>query len=193
MAITYIPFEELFAPAYQLTYISVNGYIDVGPNTYSVFHYYTMVERQVIFQVCKKYLPWEYTQEQEQWERTQYMYQFIIKSPPPFPYEEYPLSENIIMAITWDADLSIIQLSGSIVSITVTRTDDDLENPSVWNYTLQNIDASTNGQTLIEVRDRVVNTIWGAWLDYVARSTAIKNKKDSYENAIVTALQAKEI
>jgi len=100
MAITYTLFEELFAPEYQLTYISTDGHIDVGPNTYSVFHYYTMTERQVIFQVCEKYLPWEYTQEQEQWERTQYMYQFVIKSPPPFPYEEYPLSEDIIMALT---------------------------------------------------------------------------------------------
>jgi len=193
MAITYTPFEELFAPEYQLTYISTDGHIDVGPNIYSVFHYYTMQERQIIFQVCEKHLPWETTQEQEQWERTMYMYQFIIKSPPPFPYLEYPLSEDIIMAITWEADLSVIQLSGSIVSIRVTRIDDDIANPSVWNYTLENINASTNGQTLIEVRDKVVNTIWGAWLDHVARSTAIQNKKDSYESAIVTALQAKEL
>ena len=100
MAIIYTPFEELFAPAYQLTYISTDGYIDVGPNTYSVFHSYTMTERQAMFQVCKKYLPWEATQEQEQWERTQYMYQFIIKSPAPFPYLDYPLSEEIIMAFT---------------------------------------------------------------------------------------------
>ena len=100
MAITYIPFEELFALTYQLTYISTDGHIDVGPNTYSVFYDYTMTERQAMFQVCKKYLPWETTQEQEQWERTQYMYQFIIKSPAPFPYEEYPLSKEIIMAFT---------------------------------------------------------------------------------------------
>jgi hypothetical protein len=99
MTITYIPFEELFAPEYQLTYISTNGHIDVGPNTYSVFHAYTMTERQQIFQVCEKHLPWETTQEQEQWERTMYMYQFIIKSPPPFPYSEYPLSEEIIMPL----------------------------------------------------------------------------------------------
>jgi len=46
MAITYTPFEELFAPNYQLIYISTDGHIDVGPNTYSVFHYYTMTERQ---------------------------------------------------------------------------------------------------------------------------------------------------
>ena len=103
MAIDFKPFEELFAPESQLTYISMyGGYIDVGPNTYSVFHNYTMTERQVIFQVCEKYLPWEYTQEQEQWERTIYMYQFVIKSPPPFPYEQYTLSEEIIkMSIAW--------------------------------------------------------------------------------------------
>ena len=103
MAINFKPFEELFAPEYQLTYISMGGHIDVGPNTYSVFYAYTMSERQVIFQVCEKHLPWEYTQEQEQWERTQYMYQFIIKSPPPFPYEEYQLNEDI-MAFTIDEE-----------------------------------------------------------------------------------------
>lgn len=97
------------------------------------------------------------------------------------------------MAITWEVDLSVVQLSGSIISIKVTRTDNDIVNPSVWSYTLPNIDASTNGQTLIEVRDKVVNTIWGAWLNHVTRSTAIQNKKDTYESAIVTALQAKEI
>jgi len=193
MAITYTPFEELFAPTYQLTYISADGHIDVDVHSYSVFHYYTMQERQVIFQVCEKHLPWEYTQEQEQWERTQYMYQFIIKSPPPFPYEEYPLSEDIIMAITWKIDLSVVQSSINIVSIRVSRINDDVANPSMWNYTLENIDTSTNGQTLIEVRDQIVNTIWEAWLNHVTRSTAIQNKKDSYENAIATALQAKEI
>ena len=104
MTINFKSFEELFAPEYQLTYISTGGHIDVGPNTYSVFHVYTTAERQGIFQVCKKHLPWESTQEQEQWERTMYMYQFIIKSPPPFPYEEYPLSEDIIMAITYPID-----------------------------------------------------------------------------------------
>lgn len=101
MAIDFIPFEELFAPDYQLTYISTDGYIDVGPNTYSVFHVYTITERQQIFQMCEKHLPWEYTREQEQWERTMYMYQFVIRSPSPFPYEEFPLSEDIIMAITY--------------------------------------------------------------------------------------------
>jgi len=100
MAINFIPYDELFAPSYQLTYISIDGHISVGPNIYSVFHNYTVQERQQIFQVCEKFLPWEGTQEQEHWERTMYMYQFIIKSPPPFPYSEYPLNEEI-MPIAW--------------------------------------------------------------------------------------------
>ena len=100
MAIDFKSFEELFAPEYQLTYISTDGHIDVGPNAYSVFYVYTITERQQIFQVCEKHLPWGITQEQEQWERTMYMYQFVIKSPPPFPYPEYKLSEDI-MGIAW--------------------------------------------------------------------------------------------
>jgi hypothetical protein len=118
MAITFKPFDELFAPAYQLTYISINGHIDVGPNTYDVFHNYTMQKRQQIFQVCKKHLPWEYTQEQEQWERTMYMYQFVIKSPAPFPYSEYKLSAGVEFLI-YDTDHWMNKLtSGEITKYT---------------------------------------------------------------------------
>lgn len=104
MAIIYIPFDDLFAFAYQPTYININGYINVGPNTYNVFINYTIQERQQIFQVCEKHLPWQYTQKQEDWERTMYIYQFVIKSPSPFPYPEYPLSKDIIMAILTDTE-----------------------------------------------------------------------------------------
>jgi hypothetical protein len=87
-SIDFLPFDELFAYEKQPEYI-IDGFIDVGSYSYDVFHDYTMKERQIIFQVCKKYLPWQYTEIQEQWERTIYMYQFVIKSPPPFPYPEY--------------------------------------------------------------------------------------------------------
>ena len=92
MAITVTPYDELFAPEYQLTHISVYGDIQVGPNTYNIFDNYTASERQIIFQVCEKELPWQITEEQWQWERTAYMYQYIIKSPPPFPYSKYEIS-----------------------------------------------------------------------------------------------------
>lgn len=94
MAIEFIPYEELFAPEYQPKYISIYGDISVGSHTYNVHTNYTMQERQIAFQVCEKELPWKYTEDQKQWELTAYMYQFIIKSPPPFPYEEYPVYEN---------------------------------------------------------------------------------------------------
>ena len=97
--INFIPFDELFAPEYQPKYI-INRHIDVGPHSYDVFHDYTMTERQQMFQVCEKYLPWPYTLEQEQWERTMYMYQFVIKSPPPFPYPQYrPIPEPATIAL----------------------------------------------------------------------------------------------
>lgn len=96
--INFIPFDELFAPEYQPRYI-IDSRIAVGPYSYGVFIDYTMMERQVIFQVCKKHLPWEYTLEQGQWERTMYMYQFVVK-PYPFPFPEYqpiPEPSTIIM------------------------------------------------------------------------------------------------
>lgn len=106
--INFIPFNELFAPDYQPRYI-IGGQINVGPNSYDVFTDYTTVERQQIFQVCEKHLPWEYILDQEQWERTMYMYQFVIKSPPPFPYPEYhPIPEPTTIAILGVGCLSFL-------------------------------------------------------------------------------------
>ena len=160
MAINFIPFDELFAPSYQLTYISTDGHIDVGPYTYSVFHNYTVQERQQIFQVCEKFLPWEDTQKQEHWERTMYMYQFIIKSPPPFPYPEYLLSEEIIMAITWEFTINPIDIPNRIVSVSATRTDDSPTNPDpIYTVTLQNADIST-----AEKKAEALNVLWNKFL-----------------------------
>jgi hypothetical protein len=118
MAINFKPLDELFAHDYQSTYIDSTGHIIVGPNTYSVFYNYTVTERQQIFQVCEKYLPWEYSELQEDWEKTMYMYQWIIKSPPPFPYEEYTLSEEIQMDIeTLKDELNIDPLSRGYASM----------------------------------------------------------------------------
>ena len=140
MAIDFKQFDELFAPAYQLTYISLGGHIDVGPNTYSVFHAYTMEERQIIFQVCQKYLPWQITEEQEQWERTMYMYQYIIKSPAPFPYPQYSLSEEIIMAITWTPTVTLVDFETKLISLSATRVDDtDPENIITDTYSVKNM------------------------------------------------------
>lgn len=129
MAINFKPFDELFAPAYQLTYISKDGHITVGPNTYNVFYTYTMVERQQIFQVCEKYLPWEYTEKQEQWELAQYMQQFVIKSPPPFPHEEYPLSKDIVPDGFFINTLNIIDKNHYLLHLNAVIKDaDDAKN-----------------------------------------------------------------
>ena len=188
MAIDFIPFEELFAPAYQLTYISTDGHIDVGPYTYSVFHYYTMTERQVIFQVCEKHLPWEYTQEQEQWERTQYMYQFIIKSPPPFPYEEYPLSEDIIMAITWEVKITVLNKEEKRASITATRIDStDPENIKKWSVTTNTIIST------VEQKLATLDFIWGRYQKYLAEQNAIDEIIGELESQAKENLEAREI
>jgi len=98
MAIDFIPFEELFRHDYQLTYIDSVGNIYVGPYVYNVFKSYTTRERQQAFQVCKKHLSWENSGVQSEWELCMYMYQWIVKGPPPFPHSQYTLSGAIQMA-----------------------------------------------------------------------------------------------
>ncbi len=113
MAIEYIPFEELFAHEYQPTYIDSHGYIVVGPYTYNVFRDYSVAERQKALQDCAKWLNWLVSEIQEEWELCMYMYQFIIKSPSPFPYLEYTLSEDIKLATLLELH-SIAQASGEL-------------------------------------------------------------------------------
>jgi len=182
MAINFKPFDELFAPDYQLVYISTDGHIDVGPNTYSVFHNYTVEERQQIFQVCEKFLPWEDTQEQEHWERTMYMYQFVIKSPPPFPYPEYTLSEEIIMAITWEFTIKPINIPNRIVSVSATRID-DTQPGLIYTVTLQNADIST-----AEKKAEALDVLWAKYQKKVIEQTQF----DIIEAEITTlTIQAK--
>ena len=185
MAIVFKPLDELFAHEYQLTYISTDGHIDIGPYTYSVFHNYTIQEKQIIFQICEKYLPWEDTQEQEQWERTMYMYQYIIKSPPPFPYEEYPLSEEIIMAITWDVKIYPLDVSRKEVSIVATRTD----SVALTTETHTVISALLDTQ---EHKVHVLDTIWQLHLNYQVKQEAIEAYINDLEEIAKTNLEGRE-
>ena len=113
VAIEYIPYEELFTHEYQPTYISPHGDIVVGPYTYNVFKEYTVAERQKIFQDCAKWLNWQVSEIQEEWELCMYMYQWIIKGPSSFPYLEYTLSEDIKMATLLELH-EIAQTSGKL-------------------------------------------------------------------------------
>ena len=190
MAIDFKPFEELFAPEYQLTYISTDGYINVGQYTYSVFHNYTMTERQVIFQVCEKHLPWEYTEEQEQWERTMYMYQFVIKSPPPFPYEEYSLSEEIIMAITWDVkSLVVLDVSTRAISLTIERVDDT----DPVNVKRQQISIIYGTIADIAQKLAMADNIWEHHLAYDIKQTQIDAFVDTFKTDLKDNLEGREV
>ena len=158
----------------------------LAPNIYSVFHYYTITEHQVIFQVCEKHLPWEYTQEQEQWERTMYMYQFVIKSPSPFPYEEYQLSEEIIMAIIWELEITPINISTYEASIDATRTDDtDPDNPMVYNVARAKIE--TPAQQVA-----VADEIWEKHQVALASNAAVEAFVSVLEAAGKSNLEARE-
>jgi len=186
MAIEYIPFEELFAHEYQPTYIDPHGYIFVGPYTYSVFHAYTMEERQTIFQVCQKYLPWQITEEQEQWERTMYMYQFIIKSPPPFPYSQYTLSEEIIMTITWTPNILSVMPDEFRADVCFKRVDDVALTEE--NYCYSGVILETTAQRLA-----LMDLVWGAHIATGVKQETINAFITNLEYLAKTNLEAREI
>lgn len=76
-------YYELFSPERQNQEI-VDGMIDMGPRSYSVFEDYTITERQRIWQECQKDLIYN------DQDTLLYMYQFIVK-PDFFPYDEITL------------------------------------------------------------------------------------------------------
>ncbi len=102
--VDFIPYNELFSWEKQQEYI-INNCIAVDNYSFDIYYDYTMQERQQIYQITKKLLPWLYTLKQEQWERTMYMYQFVVKSYP-FPIPGYkpiptliPTPSGIILVI----------------------------------------------------------------------------------------------
>lgn len=188
MPINFKPYDELFEPSYQLNYISLDGHIDVGPNTYSVFHNYTMQERQVIFQVCEKYIPWQYTDSQEDWERTMYMYQWVIKSPPPFPYEQYTLSEDIKMAISWDVKIAPINIATREASIQAIRTDSIGGSNLTFEVPRTIIDVVTVTNNI-----PILDEIWGKYQKYLVCQAELSGFASGLESLAKNNLEGREI
>ena len=187
MAINFIDFDILFAHDYQLNYISIYGDITVGPYTYNVFKNYTIAERQKAYQDCAKYLNWQVSDVQEEWERCMYMYQWIIKSPSPFPYLQYTLSGEIKMAITWDILIKNVNLQSKRGDVQATRTDSTSSLPP-HNYSMQNTPLETDADRIL-----VLNTI-KEWEESVAaKETAVNAFIDTLEQTAKTNLENWEL
>ena len=187
MAIEYIPFEELFAHEYQSTYISPHGYIVVGPYIYNVFRDYSVAERQKALQDCAKWLNWLVSEIQQEWELCMYMYQWIIKSPPPFPYLEYTLSEEITMAISWDVQIKNVNLLSKRGDVVAVRTDSESA-LSPHSYSMQNTPMETTIQRLL-----ILNTLKEWEETATANELAIKVFIDTLEQTAKTNLETWEL
>lgn len=187
MAIDFIPYDELFAHEYQLTYISAHGDIVVGPYTYNVFRNYTVAERQQAYQACVKFLNWQVSEIQEEWELCMYMYQWIIKSPSPFPYEQYTLSEEITMAISWDVQIKNVNLLSKRGDVSAIRTDSESALPP-HNYSMQNTPMETPEQRLL-----ILNTLKEWEETATANEAAVKVFIDTLEQTAKTNLENWEL
>lgn len=185
MAIDFKSYDELFEESYQLNYINLDGHITVGPNTYSVFHNYTINERQIIFQVCEKYLPWQYSELQEDWEKTMYMYQWVIKSPAPFPYAQYTLSEDIKMAISWTCSITNVNTLSKRADILFTRIDDVTSD--TWSHRYSQAIIETQQQRL-----DLLNAVWAEWQDQITKDTNIANFITNLEQTAKSNLEGRE-
>jgi len=83
-----------------------------------------------------------------------YMYQWIIKSPSPFPYEQYTLSEEITMAISWGIKISGVDLNAGRCDVSFTRTDTESTLPP-QNYSFHRTPSVATPQGRIELLDAV--------------------------------------
>jgi hypothetical protein len=147
-----------------------------------------MQERQVIFQVCEKDLPWQFSEEQKHWERTMYMYQFVIKSPPPFPYPQYLLSKDIIMAISWETNISNVNLVENRADVSFIRIDNtDIENILTEVFAYSGVIIETNPQRLA-----LLELVWVQHLEILNKKTNINNFIANLEALGKSNLEARE-
>jgi len=178
MAIDFIPYEELFAHEYQPTYI-VGGIITMGPYTFDVYKTYTVTERQKAYQDCAKWLNWLVSDIQEEWELCMYMYQWIIKSPAPFPYEEYTLAEipmadvplTIIVPDAWIIKVldAFNKIAGTHMTIEArgSNPEPSLDFDARWDF---RIDAKGVSETNTEFGQRVLRELGKAVINMVDKA-----------------------
>ena len=182
-----MPFEELFAHEYQPEYISLHGDINVGPYKYNVFKTYSVAERQKAFQDCKKFLNWQLSEVQGEWELCMYMYQWIIKSPYPFPYSEYILSEDITMAISWDTQISKVNVVSKKGDVNFKRTDSEMP-ANDWSISFSQVPLETTAERLA-----LLDTAWTEWQAELANRSSIAALITNLEQLANANLDAREV
>jgi len=73
------------------------------------------------------------------------------------------------MAITWEFTIKPIDVPNRIVSVSATRTDDNITNPDpIYMVGLQNADISTS-----EKKMEALNSLWAKYLKKVADQTQL--------------------
>ena len=90
------------------------------------------------------------------------------------------------MAISWDLQITNVNVNSKRANIGFTRTDSESALPP-WTYSLQNTVIETQAQ-----RVNLQNQVWDAWQGEIAKQTNINNFITNLEQAGKTNLEARE-
>lgn len=94
------------------------------------------------------------------------------------------------MAIAWNVQIDVIDLSEKRVCVIATRVDDALPDDP-WTYSLEG-SVDTSVYTLAQIRTALVDQIWANWQAHVAKEVQITDLLSGWESALESDLQDKE-
>jgi len=90
------------------------------------------------------------------------------------------------MAISWDLQITNVNVKSKRANISFTRTDSESALPP-WTHSFQNIVIETQAQ-----RVALLNQVWDAWQGEIAKQTNINNFITNLEQAGKTNMEARE-
>lgn len=86
------------------------------------------------------------------------------------------------MAVTWNVEIEVVDLSEKRMSVAATRTDDAPEaSTPEWSHVVY---GQVNTDDLPGSRQRMISRIWGAWQEYLDRESQVAGLLSGWETAL---------
>ena len=94
--------------------------------------------------------------------------------------------------VTWDLEIGIVDLARKEASVRATRTDDSVDPPETRLFTIDSIIVDTNLKPLAEIKDDIVNNIWGHYQADIMAEQQIVALLSGWETALENDLNTLE-